>query len=185
MGVNKTSDITSVGDDVLGTAQSTETGLVTAQLGNVVTENAHSNYAEWYFPPGLVSRVRVPDPKKKAAQIVRIRRGSNDAIVGCRDERASLAVDDGETRLFASASGGADLLLDKNGGATLTSGDIKMGDANAQALTFAQQFEALRQAVITIAGTPAVNTKPPMDAATIAKLTSDTANNATTKLKGT
>lgn len=118
MGVNKTSDITRVGEDVLATTQSQQTGLVTAQLGDVVTEDVSSNDAEWYYPPGLVARPRKPDPKQKAAQVVKVARSGNDAIVGCRDERVASIIgslDDGETVVFASASDGAACWFRKDG----------------------------------------------------------------------
>lgn len=117
MSANKLSDITKIGHDVLSTTQSQTTGLVTAQLGDVVTEDATSHDAEWYFPPGLVSRPRKPDPKKKAAQVVAITRSGNDAIVGCRDERTLDIygqLDDGETAVFGSAPDSAVVFFRKD-----------------------------------------------------------------------
>lgn len=163
MGVNKTSDITGVGEDVLSTAQSAQTGLVTAQLGDVVTEDATSNEAEWYYPPGLVSRPRKPDAKQKAAQVVKIRRSGNDAIVGCRDERIASIIgqlDDGETAVFAPAQGGGVVFFRKDGsikvqagsgGATVTvgtDGSVKIGGVSPVALARGDVMQVIIAAIV-------------------------------------
>lgn len=125
MSVKNLADVTRIGLDVLTTSLSSITGLVSAQLGNVVTNVATSADAEWYFPPGVVARPRKPDAGSKAAQVVTITRSDHDAIVGCRDPRvASIygALQDGETAVFASVAGGGVAVFKADGSISVTAG---------------------------------------------------------------
>lgn len=165
MGAYKTSDIAKVGHDVLSTTQSEQTGLITAQLGDVVTEDATANEAEWNFPPGLVGRVRKPDAKQKAAQVVALTRSGNDAILGCRDERVASIVgqlDDGETAVFASAAGGGVAIFKKDGSITVRNGagslsvtvsasGVAVGGPAAQALAFGSALQVVTEALSAFA----------------------------------
>lgn len=207
MGANKSSDISKVGHDVLGTTQSQQTGLVTAQLGDVVTEDATSHDAEWYYPPGLVSRPRKPDPKKKAAQVVAITRSGNDAIVGCRDERVLDIIgqlDDGETAVFAPASGGGVTFFRKDGSIKTQNangsvelkpdGTVLVGDDNAATLADGSALNTVIQLLQGIAATWIALTPPstPITAGalngygqTIQQTLNAIAKVQTTKAKGT
>jgi hypothetical protein len=162
MPVRHLADVTKIGDDVLSTTQSSKTGLITAQLGDVVSETPSSDGAEWFFPPGIASRPRAPDAGKAAAQIVAVTRADHDAIVGCRDERVQAIVgtlNDGETAVFASADGGGVAIFHADGSISVTAGDgsasvtvqnggtVLVGDTNAVAIAKASAISDLQAAI--------------------------------------
>jgi hypothetical protein len=162
MAVRNLADIVKIGSDVLSTTQSTTTGLVTAQLGDVVSEVPSSDDAEWYFPPGVVARPRAPDAGKKAAQVIAVTRANHDAIVGMRDERVQQIVgtlDDGETAVFASAENGGVAVFKKDGSIAVTAGDgsasvtvknggiVQVGDSNAAFVAPAKAIKDLQTAI--------------------------------------
>lgn len=165
MSVKNLADVCRIGLDVLTTSLSTATGLISAQLGNVVTNVATSADAEWYFPPGVVARPRKPDAGSKAAQVVTITRSDHDAIVGCRDPRVASIygqLQDGETAVFASVAGGgvaifkadgsisvtngaasASVTINANGTANVYGSTVNIGDGTAAALATGPAFAAL------------------------------------------
>jgi hypothetical protein len=105
-------DVARVGWNVLSAVIDT-TGLVTAQLGNAVTQRAKSDADEFFYPPGIVSLPRAPDAGKAGCETAVITRSDHNAIVGCRDARdasivngLSPALDYGETLVFSGAGGG-------------------------------------------------------------------------------
>jgi hypothetical protein len=172
MAAHHLADIISIGLDVLKTSLSKATNLITAQLGDVVSSEALSDDASWWQHVGFASRPRKPTPGKSSAQVVVVTRSDHDAVIASRDARAAAIygqLDDGETAVFASVDGGAIIVFDKNGGATLTSGDIKLGDSDAKAVADGAAFEALwnqmsacaatLDAAATFAGSPNV---PPL-----------------------
>lgn len=153
-------DFVLIGVDVLSTAVASATGFITAQLGDVVKQTTRSDGAEWWQHVGFASRPRAPEAGKKAAQVVIFQRGDLDAVIASHDERAAAIVSalaDGETAVFASVDGGAVIVFDKNGGATLTSGDVKLGDSSAAALAVGSALSDLIDALVTLAGTNCVN----------------------------
>lgn len=208
MSVKNLADVARIGLDVLTTSLSSITGLVSAQLGNVVTNVATSADAEWYFPPGVVARPRKPDAGSKAAQVVTITRSDHDAIVGCRDPRvASIygALQDGETAVFASVAGGgvavfkadgsisvtngggtASVTINANGTANVYGSTVNVGDAAAQSLTYAVKFQALCDALATVVATNCANGVPLAGNTTFqTQVATIKAGSGTTKAMGT
>jgi hypothetical protein len=201
MGAKSLNDITRKGLHVLAVVIDSVTGLLTAELGDVVKQQTSSSECEVYSPSGVVGIPQKPDAGSAAAEVLVIKNSGHDAIAGFRDARwaalvNAVGLDYGETLVFSPAGGGY-VVFRKDKSVQLFNGDLSSfvklngdgtivaGDDNAKAVTYADKFEVLRQAVITLAGTNAANGIPPMDVATVAKLTADTADNATTKFGAT
>jgi hypothetical protein len=129
MSARHLADIARVGLDVLVAVVDATTGLVTAQLGNVVTQKATSDDDEWYFPPGYVALPKKPAAGTAASQVCIITRSDHNAIVGCRDARDAAivnglnpALDYGETLVFSPAGKGYSVFR-KDGSVQTFSGD--------------------------------------------------------------
>ncbi len=138
-----------VGLDVLSTTVSKATGLIVAQIGNVVTSVASGDVSEWWQHVGFVSRPKKPVPGKSAAQVVIIKRSDHDAIIASRDDRsAAIYADlaDGETAIFAS-DGSAIIFLRKDGTIEITGGTVKIGDGSAVFLAKASAISDLQTAI--------------------------------------
>jgi len=127
MGAKSLNDIARAGLDVMLAVIDGVTGLVTAQLGNVVTQKPTSNDDEWYFPPGYVGLPKSPDAGKAASQVAVITRSDHNQIVGCRDARdaaivTAVGLDYGETLVFSPAGGGY-VVFRKDGSVKVQSGN--------------------------------------------------------------
>lgn len=93
----------SPGDDVLGTTQS-ENGVILAQTGDVVGEEAHSDGAEVWGPIGFASRPAKAKKGESACQAITLEQGSNDICIAFRDIRSATlygALGEGETCVYA------------------------------------------------------------------------------------
>lgn len=107
---------TIAGLDILRTDRETN-GALTAQLGDVVSEEQSSGVAEWWQHVGFASRPKNPDAGKAAAQAVVLSRSNGDAVIGSRDARGFTlygSLDEGETVVYAS-KGQAKVLLKNTG----------------------------------------------------------------------
>lgn len=99
------SSILKIGIDILATALDSVTGLITAQLGDVVEEQAESQAAKWVQHVGFASRPAIPTPQNAAAQAYCITQSDYDICIASSDQRTSAMygqLKDGETSLFAS-----------------------------------------------------------------------------------
>jgi len=172
-----------VGLDVLSTTISKATGLIVAQIGNVVTSVPSGDVSEWWQHVGFVSRPKKPVPGKSAAQVVIVKRSDHDAIIASRDDRSAAiyaSLDDGETAVFAS-DGTAIIFIRKDGSIEVTGTTVKIGDGGAEFLAKALAISDLQSAIT--GWTPVANDG---GAALKTALTTWLGNNyATTKAKGT
>lgn len=126
MAVKQLDDLFNPGTDVLGTKQN-EAGTISAQTGDVVGEEVHSDDAEWWQHVGLASRPAKAIAGKSACQAVTINQGSNDLIIATRDLRGSGiygTLREGETCLYApgptNTGTGRVLLQDDGTNSTIT-----------------------------------------------------------------
>lgn len=114
-------EIIKVGVDVLNTTFDPVTKSITAQLGDVVTEQRISDNAVWLQHVGFISRPPKPDPKKTACQAVAVTTSSHDVCIASRDLRGhelAGSIGPGETCVYAPGALGtsqARMLLKDSG----------------------------------------------------------------------
>jgi hypothetical protein len=138
------------GADVLGTTQS-ENGVILAQTGDVVGEEAHSDGAEWWQHVGFASRPAKAKKGESACQSVTLDQGSNDICIASRDIRgASLygALGEGETCVYAGGPdnrGTCKVTLTNDGTATAIealAASIKLGAIGLSPVARADELQA-------------------------------------------
>jgi hypothetical protein len=111
------------GADVLGTTQN-EQGVILAQTGDVVGEEAHSDGAEWWQHVGFASRPAKAEAGESACQAVTLEQGSNDVCIASRDIRGAGLygrLGEGETCVYAGGpdnAGTCKVTLTNDGTAT-------------------------------------------------------------------
>lgn len=106
---------------VLASIRNEVTNLLSAQLGDVFSEQPESQEAETFQHFGFASRPAKAVAGKSAGQVVTLDRSDRDLIVAERDSRAAQMyanLGDGETAVFASA-GAARMLCKADGSVNL------------------------------------------------------------------
>ena len=174
MAVRDVSDLIFIGLDVLATAVSSTTNLITAQIGDVVKQNVVDPAAEWWQHVGFASRPSRPQSGKQAAQCVVVRRSDNDAVVASRDSASAQIygqLDYGETAVYSTDGKGVAVFKKDGsivvtagaGGAAITvgtDGSVKIGGASPVALARGDALNQVIQIVITALGGNCVNGAP-------------------------
>jgi hypothetical protein len=99
----------SIGLQVLNTFSGDTNNSTQVQLGDVLSDDAESQAAQWFQHVGFASKPSAPIPGTSATETVAVRDTQRDAVVASRDivsqENAS-NLSDGETMLYGAGSDG-------------------------------------------------------------------------------